>query len=87
MRLRSVHPGTGLRGNSDGRGPAELGVLRVGRVGLRVGDAEGMTAKDSRYLVGERQCQMNDSRAIPTDRGSAVAARRKGGKMAGAVVL
>ena len=55
MRLRSIHPGRGLRGNSDGRGPAELGVLRVGRAGLREGDAEGIIALNGRYLPGERQ--------------------------------
>ena len=54
----SSHPERGLRGSSDGRGPADLGVLRVGRVGFRtvmggevvvMGDADGMIASCSRY--------------------------------------
>ena len=37
--IRSAHAGRGLRGSSDGRtGPAEQGVLRVGRMGLTTGD-------------------------------------------------
>ena len=49
----SSHPERGLRGSSDGRGPADLGVLRVGKVGFLTvmggavvvtGDAEGMIA-------------------------------------------
>ena len=53
--IRSVHAGRGLRGSSDGRtGPAEQGVLRVGRIGLTgnsrtglsMGDAEGITDEE-----------------------------------------
>ena len=43
--MKSAQPGRGLRGSSDGRtGPAEQGVLRVGRTGFTVGEAEGMAA-------------------------------------------
>lgn len=58
--MKSAQPGRGLRGSSEGRtGPAEQGVLRVGRTGLTegdltvgdlivgvstMGDAEGMAA-------------------------------------------
>ena len=56
--IRSAHAGRGLRGSSDGStGPAEQGVLRVGRIGLTMGDlrtglsmgdAEGMMASAER---------------------------------------
>ena len=48
--IKSCQMGRGLRGSSEGRtGPAEHGVLRVGRTGftpgdLTIGDAEGMAA-------------------------------------------
>ena len=54
--MKSAQPGRGLRGSSDGRtGPAEQGVLRVGRTGLTVGDlAVGdLTIGDAEGMAGE----------------------------------
>ena len=38
--MKSASPGKGLRGSSDGRGPADRGVLSEGREGLMGGEAD-----------------------------------------------